>query len=311
MSSKETPAIPSAYLLRRQGLGKTPEVRLTKSEFLRLISAHECLRSALAIEEIYEITISHYAEIENALLTAASGQMIRREFSYPFAFQLRTNMNIRLMSLLSSIRLYSDQLPGAARKCLPGVPGIRNQVKELLLTKLKKSRENRLMHELRNHVQHRGLPIHWTNLPASWTDGPPKGQLEFSVNIGLNRERLREDQSFSPDVLDEFGERIDLKTAVRAHLESLSEVHEVIREKIKGPIAIAREEIVSARNRYREVWDGSLLGLEACEHKGRRAINSIPLMLDWDDIRIQLQRKNGPLINLKKRYVSSRLEKQS
>jgi hypothetical protein len=36
-------------------------------------------------------------------------------------------------------------------------------------------------------------------------------------------------------------------------------------------------------------------------------VETVPLLLDWDDIRLKLQRKNARLINLSKRYVSGKV----
>lgn len=66
----------------------------------------------------------------------------------------------------------------------------------------------------------------------------------------------------------------------------------------------ARRLIDAARVEYSKIHSGSLVGLAASVYDNSR-IESTPLLLDWDDIRIKLQKKNRRLINLKKRFVSS------
>ena len=38
------------------------------------------------------------------------------------------------------------------------------------------------------------------------------------------------------------------------------------------------------------------------------ALEKIPVMLEWDDIRLQLAKRNMLLVNLSKRYVSSKIQ---
>ena len=47
-----------------------------------------------------------------------------------------------------------------------------------------------------------------------------------------------------------------------------------------------------------------IVGLHAiCLHENR-IVESVSLLLDWDDVRIELSKRNSELVNLRNRYVS-------
>jgi hypothetical protein len=73
---------------------------------------------------------------------------------------------------------------------------------------------------------------------------------------------------------------------------------------------VARALIEKAHKQYSEAYDGNLVGLSACawsdEEDDITEISSVPLMLDWDDIRLRLIERNGEMVNLRKRYVTGR-----
>jgi hypothetical protein len=85
---------------------------------------------------------------------------------------------------------------------------------------------------------------------------------------------------------------------------------EGVRSLIEPSMDHARHTLEDAHARYGEVYKDSLVGLSACQCDGEECIETVPLLLDWDDIRITLQQKNGRLINLAKRYVTSKSRKE-
>jgi hypothetical protein len=185
-----------------------------------------------------------------------------------------------------------------------------DSTKKLFRKEYDGSFESRFMEALRNHVQHRGIPVHSTTLPGKWTSFDENGELEFSLNMGSLRSFLQEDSEFKKSVLEEMGERVDLKVATRSYIECLNRVHCNGREMIAHASNAARALVEKARKLYSGVYDESLAGLSACawSDEGENALqqSTVPLWLDWDDIRLRLIEKNGRLINLRKRYVTGR-----
>jgi hypothetical protein len=119
---------------------------------------------------------------------------------------------------------------------------------------------------------------------------------------------LQEDSKFKPKILAELDEKIDLKIATRSYVESISNVHESARNMISESVALARELIENALRRYAAVHSESLVGLSACKWSDGKQVSTISLLLDWDDVRVRLQKQNTKLTNLKKRYVTGKTE---
>jgi hypothetical protein len=201
--------------------------------------------------------------------------------------------------------LYVDQVNQNIRECIPDVTDSKDAVKSLFSDKYDNHKEYRFMETLRNYVQHRGLPVHHTQFGSRWTSLDDDGLMEFSMELASDPLFLEENGGFKKVVLDEWNGKIDLKQATRKYVELFSEVQEAARAIIAESVTAARKLIEEAQNRYRLIHSGSLAGLSACKCPEEGEIIAIPLLLDWDDIRIGLEKRNRKLVNLSRRYVTS------
>jgi hypothetical protein len=136
-----------------------------------------------------------------------------------------------------------------------------------------------------------------------------EGRMEFTVDIAVQRRYLEEDEKFKKAILDEITGDVDLKAACRRYVESLSAINEFARSLVAEPVTSARARLEAAHKRYAEVYPDKLIGLTASVIEDGREISSVPLLLDWDDVRLELQNRNSQLINLGKRYVTGRAMK--
>lgn len=298
------------YLLRKEVLAQVPEIDITEEQFGEYKRASKILKKSLEIEETYEILISSYADFEREMNDIALSHMLRETPEYSDFFQFRLRLNIRMVNVLTAARLYIDQLPQSVRDCLSFDDSAGDSPKKLLSKEYDEHFEYRFMEALRNYVQHRGIPVHWTSLPAKWTSFDEKREMEFSINMGSLRSVLHEDDRFKKSVLNEMDEKVDLKVTARCYIECLSRVHAKVRQMISETSKTARILLEKAHKQYSELCDGSLVGLSACawleEDDDIRQVASVPLLLDWDDIRLRLIKKNGELVNLRKRYITGR-----
>lgn len=296
------------YSLRKVALGNIPEIDITAEEYSRYEKARKILSNALAIEEKYEIVVSNYLDFEKQILDTTTSYMVREHLDYSDFFDVRLGFNIRLVNLLTAVRLYVDQLSQNVRDCIPSDPNAENVVKTMFSKEYDENKEYRFMEALRNYVQHRGIPVHRTQQGRRWTRSKSDGFLEYSMELASHLSRLEEDSKFKKSVLAELDEKIDLKIGVRCYLESISNVHESARNLISESVTSARELIEEAHRQYTSVYNGSLVGLSACACTDEGQISSIPLLLDWDDVRLKLQKRNRKLTNLRKRYVTGRIK---
>ena len=89
---------------------------------------------------------------------------------------------------------------------------------------------------------------------------------------------------------------------------ALSSVHQAARDIASPQVTNARATILSAIDEYRVVYGREPIGLNAIAEDGDQRKESIPLLLHWDDVRMQLERRNCNLVNLSKRFVTSRIQ---
>lgn len=285
-----------------------PEIEISESEYYALQKARNILSNALEIEEKYEIVISNYLDFEQEILNATTKYMIREHLDYSDFFEVRLGFNIRLVNLLTAVRLYVDQLNQNVTECLNGNKKAKDDVKKLFSKEYDENLYYRFMEALRNYVQHRGIPVHWTQQNSRWTSLDDDGMIEYSIELASQRIYLEEDKKMKKSVLAEIDDKVDLKAATRCYVESISRVHDAERGMISDAIDCSRKLIEEAHRKYAQEYTDSLVGLSACKLDGHKQISSIPLLLDWDDVRVSLQKRNKKLTNLSKRYATGKIK---
>jgi len=197
---------------------------------------------------------------------------------------------MRLVNLLTAARLYVDQLGHHATEILPEISTIKDDVKRLFANEYDNNPEYRFMEALRNYVQHRGIPVHSTQYSASREGEGGEERLVFTTEVFSNKNDLKEDGLFKKAVLKEIPEKVDLKVATRAYVECLSKVHCSVRQMVDQKLKESRQIIDNLINTYKQSHSGELIGLH----------------VEWDEIRLKLQKRNLGLVNLRKRHVTGR-----
>ncbi|TKB24553.1 hypothetical protein FCL47_17075 [Desulfopila sp. IMCC35006] len=294
------------YLLRKAVLAAVPEVEIAENDFFQLRIAKQTLNSAYAIEEKWEILVHNYLELEKQLLEQATINTVRPSLNYQHIFNDRMVLNACLVNILTSTRLFLDQLAHDICYCVPGDPDARNTLDLKRSDAYDDCFEYRFMEALRNYTQHKGLPIHYFQPSAQWKNIDGYENMEFTVNIFALREFLAEDDVFKKTILAEMPEKVDLTVAARRYVESLSYVLDIARTLMVDSVISARATIEDAQQKYAEAHGDNLLGLKAYEISDGEAVSSVYLGLDWDDVRMELQNRNKLYVNLSRRYASGR-----
>jgi hypothetical protein len=296
------------YLLRINALGTFPEISLDKGEFDSIKSARQILSHGLAMEEKYEILISNYLEFEKEILDQAVQSMIRNPCDYNDFFKVRLSFNVRLVNLLTSGRLYIDQLHRHVKATVPEIPDVQKEIKNLFSKEYDKNPEYRFMEALRNYVQHRGIPVHGTQHNASNDYSGEERLLIFTMELCSQKEYLQEDKAFKKTVLKEIPEQVDLKMATRIYVGCLSKVHGEARKLVEQSLKDSRQLIDSYRASYKKVYPKKFSGLHALCMQETTIVDKIPLLIEWDDIRLQMIKRNSELVNLKNRFVTGKVK---
>jgi len=266
------------YILRIGALGKFPEIDINSDRFLRLKSSRAILTEALAVEEKYEIVISNYLDLEKELINVSVSEMVRGCLEYADFFDVRLALNIRLVNLLTSVRLYKDHLVcHHLPACLPGESGIKECAEKIFSDEYKKNFDYRFMEALRNHVQHRGTAVHRVAPSSKWTD-LDDGLLEYSLYFSAKKEYLLADSKVTKRdklVLNEMPDEVNLCSASRSCIESVSAIHNQVREVIQKSVTEARASIEAAINEYKSVYKDDFVGLHAYTFDGNKKIDEV------------------------------------
>jgi hypothetical protein len=296
------------YLLCITTFDNVPDIEITYSEYRDLECAHQILSNAKDIEVKYDIVISNYLEFEKQILQNAATFMIRNITDYQSIFEIQQSLNIRMVNLLTATRLYIDQLKRNVINCFPKEPPADDIVNKFFSNEYDENKEYRFMEALRNYVQHRGMPVHMTQHGQRWTSLEGDGLLEYNLELSSDFSRLMQDSKFKKSVLNEINEKIDLKASTRSYIESISNIHESVRGFIAVPVMEARQLIENTHLRFPSKYGKNLTSLTACKQADGGKLKSLPLLLEWDNVRLELQKRNKKLINLSKRYVTGVLK---
>jgi len=296
------------YILKIHALGKYPEINLKKSQYDSIKRAREVLSNGLEMEAKYEILISNYLEFEKEILEHAAQSMVRKLYDYEDFFQARMSFNRRLVNLLTAARLYVDQLYRHVKAVIPDMPTVKVDIKTLFSKEYDKKLEYRFMEALRNYVQHRGIPVHWIKYNSSSDDSGEERQLIYSMELASLKEYLQEDDDFKKNVLSEIPDKIDLIMATRVYIEGISKVHCAARKLVEQSLKESRSIIDNAQASYQKIYRDKFVGLHAICLKKNKVEDSVPLLLDWDDVRLKLTKRNLELVNLRNRYVTGKVK---
>src|SRR5687767_404381 len=98
------------YGLTRLVLARSPFVELTEKEYRDALHAKHCVWQALQIEEKFDLVLSNYEELEHDILEVALRASMYFENDWSAGVDTFQGTNRRLVNLLSTCRLYVDQI---------------------------------------------------------------------------------------------------------------------------------------------------------------------------------------------------------
>ena len=295
------------YLVTILTTGNNPELVINESKFEQLKKAKECLSEILSFEEKYELLLSNYMELEKECLLISAQKMVYEDNEYMNFFDIKLLFNQRIVNLLTTSRLYIDQLSQHIKAC-----NLNIDIKSFFSYEYDNNFEYRFMEALRNYVQHRGLAVHFTSIGTNWTSLDDDGEMQFKTRVYTKKDEVEKDSAFKKSVAKEMPDKVDIIYASRSYIESISKVHCNIR-KILSDVAISSRQIVEEIiHEYEKTSNGKSIGLGivCLENNGKydEILDKFYITLEWDNIRIKLEKKNQSLVNLRKRFVSSSIK---
>ena len=296
------------YYLTRGTLTAT-DLEIGKNDYEDYKESNKVLKSCLSFEKSYEILLSNYIDLENERLSWATLEMVQFRSRDDF-LNATLSLDRRMVNFLSTARLHIEHLQKRGGDCVSGqsIEDVKAVVKCFCDTEKANKPEYKFMWDLRNEVLHSSLPTNWvsfsSNRTNSFDDSNPK--FEYSLNFGLLKSLAR---GFKPEELETISsnDQIDLMSVTRVYMESLSTIHVKFREYIAKSVSQARSRMEEAFHRYKKVRKDSLTGLYLWKvNDSSDIVEESHFSLFFDDRRIQLQKKNRKLVNLRNSHVTGK-----
>jgi hypothetical protein len=280
---------------------------ISEDEFKRVRRAKHSLVRILSLEAKFDLMLENYVDFERKLLELGLYQMIYSDLSWGSMHSDIQNLNRRITNLLSSGRLYLDHI----MHDVAALDSTEDTVVASLRTKCSEQYDRRLgyrvMEALRNHTQHRGLPVHQLSYPASW-EPPLRKNLVYRVVPSLKVAELREDGHFKASIireLDEVGPTVPVTPLVREYVEGLSSIHEAFRDLSQKDIQDWEAHFEWAWKCYADTTGDPRRTIRVVVvDDGGQFTESEDIFEDLIGERKNLVKKNAVLTNLALRFVS-------
>jgi|JI9StandDraft_2_1071091.scaffolds.fasta_scaffold34113_2 hypothetical protein len=277
------------FFLRRRVLDPQKSFEISQEKYKALADARTTLVDAFAFEQKFELLLGNYRDLELAAAKWALARVIETLNTYSQFGTIMTEANRLVVNLLSTARLYGDQVKRAFSN-LKLDRTFKTIATERLATAYDSSFDYRFLEALRNHVQHRSTPVHSMGareLLRATTDG-----WADSFTLWANRDILEEEGDFKAQVLQEMPAKVDLRDAVRKYVTQLGEAHLELRAQVAPTVQAARTLVDEEITRYQVESGMSAVGLCACIEVDSDYSDWVPVFLEWDDVRMELVAKN-------------------
>ena len=133
----------------------------------------------------------------------------------------------------------------------------------------------RVVEALRNHVQHRGLPVSVSH--RHWRSDLKDGSVErrTALRPSLMLRPLDDDRKFPRGVLTDLRkldeENVELNPLIREWMKAMSQLQQHLRDAVDEPLQGWQAAIKAAVDEYRSLHGDDVLGLSALETDARGA----------------------------------------
>jgi hypothetical protein len=260
------------------------------------VRARHCLIDAGSFERRYELLRGNFKAWEEFCVITQLSFELDRVIGYEDGDELIMAANRLILNVFSSGRTYADQV-GRDFDFLGEYP-FAAHVKKLFNDAHARSLDYRLVYNLRNRAQHRALPV-------DGFDAGTKTENKESVAFYCSKAAIAADPGkFKKAVLDEAPDKIDMRSILRGYMREVSGVHVALRAKIRPEVDKSRKLFTDSIKAYAAAQadpkkaSKTGIGLFSVHMQGDTIVEQIPLLLEWDNKRMQLAEKNHYSIKL-------------
>ncbi len=288
-------------------------VPISEAEFNRYRTARTKLLAALALEEKFDILLENFAELEKTLLDLSLRSALFRhgDGSSRHYGEFRRLGNRRIANFLSTARLYRDQSNCELKRSFGRKKGIVEQIETAVREIIRNAPHYSAIEELRNHVQHRDLPVKNIRMSAKvdLRFSPPRRQVMIRVLVDYS-ELVRE--SKKPQAYAALGSRLendkfaDVMPSIREYVVCVGKLQELTRKLLAQELADAERDVQEAYAKLPTIGERKPAGLYVVEVDDQGAPDCLEwISRDYADRRRELMAKNRSFDGVAGIYVAS------
>jgi len=297
------------YVVLQRGLGSHGAIELTAREFEEIGIAKRGFLLALGIEEKFHLLLENFAEFEAELLNLSLQHLVFADISWSsFQGDIYT-VNRRLVNLLSSTRLYIDHLLHELTASYGSASGIVSATKARLASEYDSSLSFRTIDVIRNHLQHRSLPVDGVKHTASRDESEDAVSVRHNASPRLNILELRADPKVKQSVVAELatlGNEVCVTPLVREYVEAIGRVDEGVRAAMASDVGRWDSQMSAWVERAKTVF-GNAAGLAAVRiGADDQERNAEDLFLAFIDRRRLLEQRSRHAAHLANHYVTGK-----
>lgn len=297
------------YGITRLVLGCQQFIELRRDEYVAAKRAKTCLVTALSIEEKLDLLLENYAELDLELQTLTTRHYLFQNHDWSSFRNDAHTINRRLANLLSAGRLYIDQTRHNISELFGPASDQLKALDQAFAEQYDAHLGYRVLEALRNHVQHRSLPVHTLTYKAVRDD---RGEVTLVKHIcipSLSVSWIEEQGNFKGEILQELkrgSNLIDLRPLVRQYLASLGQVHVGLRERMSEAIAAWDAQLESIKARFHDTYGDHVAGLAVVIKDEQGVVKESSYIVEDLVIRRKyLEKKNHSMAHLRAHYTST------
>lgn len=226
-------------------LGHSERIPISPDKYEEIRTAHRFVMFGLSVEEKLDLLLQNFLALEECLVGMALENSVFTGDIENHLTGATLRVNRHVANLLTSARLYLDQLLHEVSAVYGYESEEFRKVKELTHNQYDSVFGYRVMEALRNHVQHRALPVHGMKFPMTRLTDTPESKLGFAVVPFAIVSKFEDDKEFKKSVLDELQNETDKKGDVtlmpyaRSYVECIAKIHIGLRDTLSEDLAAA------------------------------------------------------------------------
>jgi hypothetical protein len=287
---------------------------ITQNEFELILKAMDQILEILYLEEKFDLLLENYQELEASVLDLTSHNRVFREFNYTSAAQQRSLVSRRVINLLTTGRQYFDQslhhLSRLFGRKAPEYTAAEQRRSSLASNNLDFS----FVSELRDHVQHFGLPFHSIDFGTRLVQLQPR-KIYHTTGVYVDVKQLTQDTRFDSKLLKNLPVaegKIDLMPLLSSYIEVFAGFHTSLRDATARIFASSRLSVFEAVEEVKQRSGNTELDYFFINEQDKKGILLVERTIFLRPLEVidLLQRKNRNLKGLAVRFVSGESPRQ-